>query len=185
MLQGGTQVSKLDKADILEMTVSHLRQIHHQQLAVAMAASASVVKQYQEGFAECASETVRYLAAAQGPVGMTSRVQHHLAGKVGQLTNYSSADQIVPCGKLVKRQIKIEIPKPQKVSQPNSTSVNQNSSLLMPVQAVKQEQFSDFPPEVTKSSGCNSPQPAILSLPPRVPISVAESPSQKSVWRPF
>ena len=164
--------------------MSHLRQIHNQQLAVAMAASASVVKQYQEGFAEAASETVRYLAATQGPVGMTSRVQHHLAGKVGQLTNYSSAEQIVP-GNFVKNQIKIEIPRPKKLAQSNSTGVNHTSTLLMPVHSIKQEQCLDLSPEVTKSSGCSSPQPAILSLPPRVPISVAESPSQKSVWRPF
>ena len=166
------------------MTVSHLRQIHNQQLAVAMAASASVVKQYQEGFAEAASETVRYLATTQGPVGMTSRVQHHLAGKVGQLTNYSSAEQLVPGGNFVKNQIKIEIPRPKKLAQPNSTVVNQTSSLLMPVHSIKQERCLDLSPEVTKSSGCTS-QTAILSLPPRVPISVAESPSQKSVWRPF
>ena len=186
IFQGGTQVSKLDKADILEMTVSHLRQIHHQQLAVAMATSASVVKQYQEGFSECASETVRYLATTQGPVGMTARVQHHLTTKVRQLTNYNNTDKMVPGGNLQHGQIKIEIPKPQHATPAHSDSTMMNqSSLLMPVRVIKQEKMSDFSPEVSKSTGHTSPQPSVLSLPSCVPISVAESPSQKAVWRPF
>lgn len=166
------------------MTVSHLRQIHHQQLAVAMAASASVVKQYQEGFSECASETVRYLATTQGPIGMTSRVQHHLTNKVRQLTNFENTDKIMPSGNFAHSQIKVEIPKPQKAAHTNSTVVNQ-SSLLMPVPVIKQERVSEFSPELPKSTGYTSPQPSVLSLPSRVPISVAESPSQKAVWRPF
>ena len=179
-------MSKLDKADILEMTVSHLRQIHHQQLAVAMAASASVVKQYQEGFTECASETVRYLATTQGPIGMTSRMQHHLSSKVRQLTNFNNTENSVHVGHSQHKQINIEIPKPQHAAPAclDSHSSNQ-SQLLMPVHVIKQEKISDISPNVAKFTGCTSPQPSVLSLPSRVPISVAESPSQKAVWRPF
>ncbi|KAH3780252.1 hypothetical protein DPMN_158062 [Dreissena polymorpha] len=80
---GGTQVSKLDKADILEMTVSHLRQIHHQQLSAAMAASSGVIAQYREGYTECAAEAVRYMEASRAyPAEMVMRMRNNLTNKV-------------------------------------------------------------------------------------------------------
>ena len=88
-IQGGTQVSKLDKADILEMTVSHLRQIHHQQLSAAMASSSSVITQYREGYTECATETIRYMEASRAyPADMVMRMRHNLANKVGYTRDY-------------------------------------------------------------------------------------------------
>lgn len=81
--QGGTQVSKLDKADILEMTVSHLRQIHHQQLTAAFAASSGAVHNFRDGFTECAAETVRYMEASRAyPAEMIARMRCNLATKV-------------------------------------------------------------------------------------------------------
>ncbi|WAR14610.1 HES4-like protein [Mya arenaria] len=80
---GGTQVSKLDKADILEMTVSHLRQIHHQQLSAAMAASTAVVHKYREGYTECAAEAVRYMESSRAyPSDMVMRMRSNLTTKV-------------------------------------------------------------------------------------------------------
>ena len=61
-----SQYSKLEKADILEMTVKHLRSIQHQQLALAAAADSTVVSKYRAGFSECAQEVTRYLSQVEG-----------------------------------------------------------------------------------------------------------------------
>jgi hairy-and-enhancer-of-split protein len=48
--------SKLEKADILELTVRHLQNIQRNQLAIAMASDPTVLFRFKNGFAECATE---------------------------------------------------------------------------------------------------------------------------------
>lgn len=47
--------SKLEKADILEMTVKHLESLHKQQAAIS-----TLTDKYRAGFSECASEVTRF-----------------------------------------------------------------------------------------------------------------------------
>ena len=54
-------MSKLDKADILELTVSYLRHIQHQQKSVAMATNCSVKQEYTAGYREAVRETLSFL----------------------------------------------------------------------------------------------------------------------------
>ena len=61
-----SQYSKLEKADILEMTVKHLRSVQRQNLVSAATSDASVVGKYRAGFSECASEVTRYLSSVDG-----------------------------------------------------------------------------------------------------------------------
>lgn len=51
--------SKLEKADILEMTVKHLQAVQRQQLALAVAHDPAVLTKFRSGFAECAQEVTR------------------------------------------------------------------------------------------------------------------------------
>ncbi|XP_030843279.1 transcription factor HES-1 [Strongylocentrotus purpuratus] len=56
--------SKLEKADILEMTVRYLRSIHRQQLSgIGSHNEQANIAQYQTGYAECMREVSRYLNA--------------------------------------------------------------------------------------------------------------------------
>lgn len=219
--QGGTQVSKLDKADILEMTVSHLRQIQHQQLSAAMAASSSVVHRYREGYMECASEAVRYMETSRAyPNDMVLRVRTNLAHKMGYtqghshcsetvrsdykaLTDMSGFSDISPPSTPVK--VKVESPSSNDSVSPDSGFCSAFSPLLMPVPHFKSEtehygaenSSSDTSDDSvldveehnvkpgSSSSQCKPSQSSKLSLPVRVPVSVADSPSQKQVWRPF
>jgi len=50
--------SKLEKADILELTVRHLQNIQRNQLAIAMATDPTVLHRFKNGFSECASEVL-------------------------------------------------------------------------------------------------------------------------------
>jgi len=58
--------SKLEKADILEMTVKHLQNVQRQQLTSAVATDPTVITRFRSGFDECAAEVTRYVIYSQG-----------------------------------------------------------------------------------------------------------------------
>lgn len=75
--------SKLEKADILEMTVKHLRSMQRRQISSALAADPSVAAKYRVGFNECAHEVVRYLNSLEGVNDdVRCRLMNHLSGCV-------------------------------------------------------------------------------------------------------
>ena len=55
-------MSRLDKADILEMTVSHLTTLQDQHRSVNLA---TTVEGYKKGFKDCARETLNYLSSTR------------------------------------------------------------------------------------------------------------------------
>ncbi|XP_038078307.1 protein deadpan-like [Patiria miniata] len=73
--------SKLEKADILEMTVRYLRNVQRQQVKASMETDPAVITQYRTGFAECMGEVSRYLGGAieENPE-VRARLIGHLAG---------------------------------------------------------------------------------------------------------
>ncbi|XP_054286954.1 transcription factor HES-1-A-like [Macrosteles quadrilineatus] len=78
--------SKLEKADILEMTVKHLQTIQRQQLSLAAGADPTVVRRFQSGFTECAGEVGRYIGRLDGvEAGVKQRLVSHLASCVNGL----------------------------------------------------------------------------------------------------
>lgn len=71
--------SKLEKADILELTVKHLQTLQRQQLAAAIAADPAVLHRFRAGFGDCAVEVRRYLSRlASVPTGLRNRLGNHL-----------------------------------------------------------------------------------------------------------
>lgn len=52
--------SKLEKADILEMTVKHLQNLQRQQQTMSNVTDPAVVNKFRAGFAECATEVGRF-----------------------------------------------------------------------------------------------------------------------------
>lgn len=52
--------SKLEKADILEMTVKHLENLQRQQNAMSQATDPNVMNKFKAGFNECAQEVSRF-----------------------------------------------------------------------------------------------------------------------------
>ncbi|XP_033764248.1 transcription factor HES-1-B-like [Pecten maximus] len=90
MKKDTSHYSKLEKADILEMTVKHLRTLQRRQITSAVAADPTVAAKYNIGFSECANEVMRYLGSAQGiNEDVRNRVVNHLGGCV-QTVNASS-----------------------------------------------------------------------------------------------
>ncbi|XP_055335635.1 transcription factor HES-4-like [Paramacrobiotus metropolitanus] len=81
--------SKLEKADILEMTVKHLQALQRQQMAAAVATDPTVLNKFKAGFSECASEISRYLNAIDGVDKIVrQRILSHLGSCLNGLHNY-------------------------------------------------------------------------------------------------
>ncbi|CAG5123643.1 unnamed protein product [Candidula unifasciata] len=103
-----SQFNKLEKADILELTVKHLRNLQEQQQQLSQVnTDVNLAGKYQAGFVECANEVIHYLGQSQGFTDdLKSRVVHHLAsclqlsGKLPvALTNTSVASPpVLPAG---------------------------------------------------------------------------------------
>ncbi|KAM6442446.1 transcription factor HES-1 isoform 2-T2 [Liasis olivaceus] len=58
--------SKLEKADILEMTVKHLRSLQRAQMTAALNTDPTVLCKYRAGFNECMNEVTRFLSTCEG-----------------------------------------------------------------------------------------------------------------------
>ncbi|KAI8488425.1 oxysterol-binding protein hes1 [Branchiostoma belcheri] len=69
--------SKLEKADILEMTVKHLRNLQRQQIADAVVRDPVALSKYRAGYSECMTEVSRFLTTSDG---VDSQVQQRLLG---------------------------------------------------------------------------------------------------------
>ncbi|XP_061550450.1 transcription factor HES-1-A-like [Phycodurus eques] len=78
--------SKLEKADILEMTVKHLRNLQRLQMAAAVSTGPSVLGKYRAGFSECVGEVNRYLSTCdEVNAEARTRLLSHLATRVSQM----------------------------------------------------------------------------------------------------
>lgn len=78
--------TKLEKADILEMTVKHLQSIQRQHLSAAVASDPTVVHKFKTGFNECASEVSRYIGNLEGiDNGVKKRLVSHLSSCISEI----------------------------------------------------------------------------------------------------
>nr|AMB73112.1 Hes A [Crepidula fornicata] len=89
----GARHSKMEKADILEMAVKHLRHVQRQQYTSG-GADPTLSDKYRLGFNECAQEVSRYLGAADDDdAELRARLLNHLANCV---TNSDSSPLSTP-----------------------------------------------------------------------------------------
>ncbi|KAJ3595154.1 hypothetical protein NHX12_004458 [Muraenolepis orangiensis] len=79
--------SKLEKADILEMTVKHLRGLQRIQVTAAVNADPSALGKYRAGFGECVGEVTRFLSTCEGAsTEVRTRLLGHLAACASQMS---------------------------------------------------------------------------------------------------
>merc|ERR1711956_62210 len=76
----GESISKLEKADVLELTVSHLRKLKRQQMLSL--SPALDMDRFHAGFTACATEVSRNLASAGVDISIGSRLMGHLGHKL-------------------------------------------------------------------------------------------------------
>ncbi|XP_040284271.1 transcription factor HES-1 [Bufo bufo] len=89
--------SKLEKADILEMTVKHLRNLQRVQMTAALSTDPTVLGKYRAGFSECMNEVTRFLSTCEGVnTDVRTRLLGHLANCMNQINamNYPAQPQL-------------------------------------------------------------------------------------------
>ncbi|XP_063742365.1 hairy-related 9 isoform X2 [Eleginops maclovinus] len=127
--------SKLEKADILEMTVKHLRNLQRVQMS-ALSADATVLSKYRAGFNECMNEVTRFLSTSEGVnTEVRSRLLTHLSGCMGQMMYPQQA---------VSQQA--HLAQPLHVQLPSTLPINAATmgSKLSPVEAISPKLFGGF-----------------------------------------
>ena len=76
----GESISKLEKADVLELTVKHLRKLKRQQM---LAVNPGLdMDRYRAGYTTCATEVSRCLAVSGVDITIGSRLMSHLGQKL-------------------------------------------------------------------------------------------------------
>lgn len=89
----GENVSKLEKADILELTVRHLHKLRRQH-SLGLTPEAAYADRFRAGFTHCAAEVVQYLAAATSPLNIDpsarTKLLQHLGSCMHKIDNISN-----------------------------------------------------------------------------------------------
>ncbi|XP_067095772.1 hairy-related 9 isoform X1 [Osmerus mordax] len=130
--------SKLEKADILEMTVKHLRNLQRVQMTAALTADSTVLSKYRAGFNECMNEVTRFLSTSEGVnTEVRSRLLNHLSGCMGQMIAMNYPQQT---------QQQSHLAQPLHVQLPSTLPINSASmgSKLSPSEALSPKVFGGF-----------------------------------------
>lgn len=131
--------SKLEKADILEMTVKHLRNLQRVQMS-ALSADATVLSKYRAGFNECMNEVTRFLSTSEGVnTEVRSRLLGHLSSCMGQMMPMNYPQQAVSQ--------QAHLAQPLHVQLPSTLPINGAAALaskLSPAEAVSPKVFGGF-----------------------------------------
>eukprot|EP00090_Calanus_glacialis_P024241 TRINITY_DN3764_c0_g1_i2.p1 TRINITY_DN3764_c0_g1~~TRINITY_DN3764_c0_g1_i2.p1 ORF type:complete len:199 (-),score=54.31 TRINITY_DN3764_c0_g1_i2:102-698(-) len=79
----GESISKLEKADVLELTVKHLRKLKRQQMLALN--PALDMDRFHAGYTTCATEVSRTLASTGVDISIGSRLMSHLGHKLNTI----------------------------------------------------------------------------------------------------
>ncbi|XP_054905323.1 hairy-related 9 isoform X2 [Poeciliopsis prolifica] len=125
--------SKLEKADILEMTVKHLRNLQRMQMS-ALSADATVMSKYRAGFNECMNEVTRFLSTSEGVnADVRSRLLGHLSSCMGQIMSVTYPQQAPSQPAHLAQPLHVQLPSTLPIS-----------SKLSPAEAVSPKVFGGF-----------------------------------------
>ncbi|XP_072382134.1 protein hairy [Diabrotica undecimpunctata] len=207
--------SKLEKADILEMTVKHLQNLQRQQVAMSAAADPLVVNKFRAGFSECASEVGRF--PGLDPI-VRRRLLQHLANCLSQGSKPQEVPQVqVHILPNTQKPLEQQVPQSSGIilSNGNGTGVqlvptrlpNGDLALVLPTTLQSQPQYSSaavpllvpIVPERTASttsanssysnySPSHSPEPmeSMYSQPRPLSLVVRKAePEEDKPWRPW
>nr|AAS46235.1 hairy/enhancer of split [Strongylocentrotus purpuratus] len=139
--------SKLEKADILEMTVKHLRNIQRNQLTGPLSSDPNMVSRFRQGYSECVHEVARFFTNIENIGGPDMRLSliNHLANTCNPPTpSPSSASSqpspptspvsVSPIAPLHAGQPTVIFPSPAATPSPTmSTAVNNTSQVTQPI----------------------------------------------------
>lgn len=162
--------SKLEKADILEMTVKHLQNLQRQQTVMSAAADPAVINKFRAGFSECAAEIGRF-------PGLEPTIKRRLLQHLANSLNQHQKPQEVP-------QVQVHILPNAPLDQPGSGIILSNGNgtgvQLVPTRLPNGDIALVLP---TSSAGqlqhptTSSPVPLLVPIPQRTSSTASASSS--------
>lgn len=92
----GESIAKLEKADVLELTVTHLKKLR-QRGQLSLKPLPNLQEKYREGYTHCASEVSRCLASIEGvDVTLGTKLMTHLGVKLTEHEKRAPLSILVP-----------------------------------------------------------------------------------------
>ncbi|CAL4093038.1 unnamed protein product [Meganyctiphanes norvegica] len=181
----GESIAKLEKADVLELTVRHLRKLQqHQSLAIP--AQNQSQQKFMSGYTLCAKEVTRFISSSPDiDFQVSQNLLSHLGNRINTFDSPAQATTTttVPAAPAPTRPITVSVPVPlTPPSSPINLSKHQRNYYSAPVSVI-------VPNTVTPPA---SPEPRIqqqqvpeLLSPPRPAHQRVPAPASSPVWRPF
>ena len=201
----GETITKLEKADVLELTVRHLRKLKQHQ-ALAIPSQNHAQEKFRAGFAHCANEVTRFVNSVPGvDLRVSHRLLNHLGSCMGQISAptvppMQATSSVVPQPNQIAP-ITVTVPK---VYTPPASPESTSSQVSPQPNIAHQMHISTAIP--SPSTAMVSPPPSMLTPPPSassspvrsiVPPEVSPSlqkpqqnirvpvPNSSPVWRPW
>lgn len=112
----GARHSKMEKADILEMTVRHLRQLQRLSISGVRTQETTTQSKYRMGYVECINEVGRFLGSLEvEEVDLRTKIIDHLANCVAG-AKLDQAETEVPTSTVFSHAPAVIRPRPEKPS---------------------------------------------------------------------
>ncbi|KAK7067111.1 hypothetical protein SK128_011281 [Halocaridina rubra] len=174
--------SKLEKADILEMTVRHVQALHRQESSAGRMVSYSgrltsrylgvdEKAKYRAGFTQCAAEVTRYLTSMTDvPHDLHMKISSHLSSITNGLTSFSSETVRGNSGLMVGASVATVVP-------PVTTTAQ---SVVVTTAADSSTMNSPVSPPCANFVTAIPPRPSLNSVSKPVPDLVSASSSSES-----
>lgn len=165
----GENMAKLEKADVLELTVRHLHKLRRERRLAANPVTAS--DRFRAGFTQCAREVSVALAATPGvDISLGTRLMTHLGHSLNNMDAVAAAASAAANTSTVISS-----------SAPRSYSPPESPVSITDAQELHQQQQSSWRPESPLSSGYGSADDALMMQLERS----SSKASNSSVWRPW
>lgn len=192
----GENVSKLEKADILELTVRHLHKLRRQQ-RLAQANPVIQEDRFRAGFTHAANEVSKMLASIPGvDIGLGTKLMTHLGSSLNTLDKKSPLSIQTSAGIFTTPPIS-----PTSSLSSGYCSSNRDVIMTAPQQQTvmrtpspaSQDHYEPLTPMSSRCSQSSSPQPIDYRQSPSPTstegllkvINFAAHQKSPSVWRPF
>ncbi|KAG7173390.1 enhancer of split mbeta protein-like [Homarus americanus] len=172
----GETITKLEKADVLELTVRHLRKLkqHH---ALALPPHNHAHDKFRAGFTHCANEVSRFVTSVPGvDIHVSTRLLSHLGSCINQIDKISVPQPAAPITPAVT---------------PTSTPPNMVPITVTVPRVYTPPASPESKPSPTSMPVMVSPQPTAVSPKPSSPSQQVSAPGRVGVpsgspmWRPW